>query len=260
MHFFKRLWHLFKSGEIQTIAGALSFATLLSFIPFLAVTLATIKYFDGLSVLYPKAEALVLAYFQDPTGVDGAQILAKFFRRIQMAKFGGWGIVGLILSSAMMVNNMERGIHMIWQLKSRRSLLSRLSLSALIMVLFPVALAVYAGIASLKSNTDLWLMVSPQHLNFFITVLILTTIYKILPNIRVPLVPALVGGFFTTIGLIVLYGSFKSITKSIFVLGKMYGSFAAFPTLLLWIFLTWMVILLGSVVTASLTKNVPPKG
>ncbi len=255
MKFLRHFWDLLKSGELQTVAGALSFATILSIIPFLAVALATIKYLDGFSVIYPKAEALVLSYFQDPTGVEGVKILAKFFKRLQTAKLGGWGFVGLIFSSTMLVNNMERGIHIIWQLKSRRSLISRLSLSVLLMVFFPVALAVYAGISSLKGVAGVESVVSLQHLNFLITVMVLTLMYKVLPNVKVGLGAALIGALVTTFGLIALYGSFKFITQSIFVLGKLYGSFAAIPTLLLWILFTWIVVLLGSVVTASLQKG-----
>lgn len=255
MIFLKRFWQLLKSGELQTIAGALSFATILSFIPFLAVALATIKYLDGFSVIYPKAEALVLSYFQDPTGVEGTKILAKFFKRIQTAQLGGWGFIGLILSSTMLVNNMEHGIHSIWQLKERRSLISRLSLSIFMMVLFPVVLAVSAGASSLKILNNPESVLSIQHLNFAITLSMLTLIYKILPNTKVNFFSAILGALFTCFGLVLLYRSFKYITQSIFVLGKLYGSFAAVPTLLLWILFTWIVVLLGIVITASLQKS-----
>ncbi len=255
MNFVQRFWHLIKTGELQTVAGALSFATMLSFIPFIAVTLATIKYIDGISVIYPKAEALVLSYFQDPTGTQGAKILAKFFKRIQTANLGTWGFIGLVISSGMLVTNMERGIHIVWQLKTRRSLFHRITLSALIMILFPVVLAVYAGISSVK---ELATPMGPGQIQVYhalATSMIITFLYKILPNTKVNMAAALLGGFCTTIGLVLLYRSFKWITQSLFVFGKMYGSFAAIPTLLFWIFFTWMIILLGSMITASFHKN-----
>lgn len=250
----RRFWDLVASGELQLVAGALSFSTILSVIPFLAVALATIQYVGGFQAIYPKVESLVLQYFQGPTGKEGVAIVAKFFRRIQTGRMGGWGAFALILTSTFLMNDMERGLHRIWNLPERRPVHQRVFFYWLSLILFPAGLAVYVAISSLKFfSTDSGTL-SMMLMNHLVTFLSLFFVYKLVPNTKVPVLSAALGALCGTAGLIFLFRSFKWISKSFFVWGKMYGSFAALPALLIWVLLTWYVVLIGAAITASFRK------
>jgi membrane protein len=251
----RRFWDLVKSGELQLVAGALSFSTILSVIPFLAVALAMIQYMGGFEAIYPKVEAVILQYFQGPTGKEGSQIVAKLFRRVQTSRMGGWGAFGLILASTVLLNDMERGIHRIWNMADRRRpVYQRFFFYCLFLVLFPVGLAMYVALSSLSIFSGTSAMVSVIWMNWFVTFLSLFLVYKMVPNIKVDFSAAALGAISGTAGLVVLYRSFKWISQSFFGWGKMYGSFAAVPALLIWVLLTWYVILIGAAVTASFRK------
>lgn len=250
----RRFWELVASGELQLVAGALSFSTMLSVIPFLAVALATIQYVGGFETIYPKVEALVLQYFQGPTGKEGAVIVAKFFHRIQTGRLGGWGAVGLVLASTFLMNDMERGLHRIWNLPSRRPVHQRVFFYWLSLFLFPAGLAVYVAISSLKFFSHGSGLVSLVVMNYLVTFFTLFFVYKIVPHTKVSVPAAALGAVTSTVGLVVLYRSFKWISQSFFVWGKMYGSFAALPALLIWVLLTWYVVLIGAAITASFRK------
>jgi membrane protein len=250
----RRFWDLVASGELQLVAGALSFSTLLSVIPFLAVTLATIQYVGGFETIYPKVESLVLQYFQGPTGKEGTLIVAKFFRRIQTGRLGGWGALGLILASTFLINDMERGLHRIWNLSERRPIHQRLFFYWLFLILFPAGLAIYVAITSLKIFSGSSGVISVTTMNYLVTLFTLFFVYKVVPNTKVYWLSAFLGALSGTVGLIFLYRSFKWLSQSFFVWGKMYGSFAALPALLIWVLLTWYVVLVGAAVTASFRK------
>lgn len=236
------------------VAGGLSFSTLLSLIPFLAVSLATLKYVGGLETIYPKVESLVLQYFQGPTGAEGAQIVRRVFRRIHAGRMGSWGAVTLILASMFLVNDMEKGFHRIWNLPERRQLHKRLILYWLFMALVPALLAVYVAVSSMKFFDGTSTPLSLRIVNYAVLFFTLFAVYKILPNIKVSIGSAAIGALTGTIGLVVVFRSFKWISQSVFVWGKLYGSFAAIPTLLIWVLLTWYMVLVGAAVTASFRK------
>ncbi len=251
----RRFWELVKSGELQLVAGALSFSTILSVIPFFAVALAIIQYSGGFDAIYPKIEAVILQYFQGPTGKEGTQIVAKFFHRVQTTRMGGWGVFGLILASTVLLNDMERGIHRIWNLADhRRPVYQRFFFYSLFLVLFPTGLAAYVALTSLSIFSGATGIISVSWMNYFVIFLSLLLVYKMVPNTKVNAPAAMLGSLAGTAGLIFLYRSFKWISQSFFGLGKMYGSFAALPALLIWVLLTWYVILIGAAVTASFRK------
>jgi len=251
----RRFWDLVVSGELQLVAGALSFSTLLSVIPFFAVALATIQYVGGFETIYPKVESLVLQYFQGPTGKEGTLIVAKFFRRIQTGRLGGWGAFGLILASTFLMNDMERGLHRIWNMADqRRPLHKRVFFYWLALILFPAVLAVYVAFTSLKFFANGSGQVSVMIMNYLVTFFTLFFVYKMVPNTKVSSLAAMLGALSGTVGLVFLYRSFKWISQGFFVWGKMYGSFAALPALLIWVLLTWYVVLIGAAITASFRK------
>ena len=146
----RRLWELFSSGELQLVAGSLAFSTVLSLIPFMAVSLAALQYVGGLEAIYPKVEQAALQYFEGPTGAEGVKVIQKVFRRIQGGKMGGWGAVALVLASIFLIHDMERGIQRIWNITDRRPVYQRIFLAWLALILFPAGLAVYVAVNSIK--------------------------------------------------------------------------------------------------------------
>ncbi len=247
----RRFWRLISGGELQMIAAALSFSTVLSIIPFFAVTLAAIQSLYGLDALYPKIETAVLHYFQGPAGQNGMLIIHKVFRRVQNGRMGSWGAMALILSSLMLVNEMEKAFHRIWALPKRRPLIERLFFYCLFLFTFPLLLTIFVTFGSMKLIEDISIPGFIPSLQVAALVLTLFITYKAVPNTKVQSGLAFIFSSGAAVGLIVVTKSFKWFSQTFFSWGKLYGSLAAIPTLLLWILLIWYIILIGAALTAS---------
>lgn len=246
-----RFWNLILSGELQLIAAALSFSTVLSLIPFLAVSLATLQYVNGLETLYPKVESIALQYFQGPMGAEGMSIVQKVFKRIYAGRMGSWGAVVLILASILLINDMEKAIHRIWNLPDRRPLFQRIFFYWVSLIFFPMCLVVFVALTSLKIFGNVTTFIPISLLQTVLLFLALFLVYKVVPHTKVTSRSAATGAVLASIGLILLTKSFKWLSQSFFSWGKLYGSFAAIPALLIWILLIWYIVLLGAAITAS---------
>lgn len=253
-----RFWNLVLSGELQLIAAALSFSTVLSLIPFLAVSLATLQYVNGLETLYPKVESMALQYFQGPTGAEGMKVVQKVFKRIYSGRMGSWGAIVLILASILLINDMEKAIHRIWNLPDRRPLIRRIFFYWIFLIFFPLCTAVFVALTSLKIFGDVTTLVPISLIQTILLFFALFFVYKIVPHTKVNSRSAAIGAVLASMGLIGLTKSFKWLSQSFFSWGKLYGSFAAIPALLIWILLIWYIVLLGAAMTASFKSNAQP--
>lgn len=251
----KRFWALIRSGELQMVAASLSFTTVLSMIPFLAVVLATIQFIDSSNQFYTQLESVVLQYFQDPIGQDGIQLVRKSFQRIHAGRMGSLGAVFLVLASVVLVNDVEKAIHKVWHLADRRPLYQRLFVSWIFLIVVPILLAILFAISSMKAVVG-YTSVLPT--SFYSTILLFVTLaatYKFVPNTKVRWSAALRGAIFSTIGLSLLLKFFKIITTKVFIYNKVYGSLAAVPGFLIWILVIWYVVLIGASISATYTLD-----
>ncbi len=237
------------------IAAALSFSTILSLIPLLAVSLAALQYIESLDGLYPKVESVVLEYFQGPIGEAGIKIVQKAFKRIHTGKLGPWGAAGLILASLMLISEMEKAIHRIWHLPERRPFYQRLFLFWIFLILFPSALLIFVGLTSMKIFGDANYSAQIPIFQNLILFLGLFLGYKFIPNTKVNNRAAGLGALVATLGLGILAKSFKWMSQSLFTWSKLYGSLAAIPALLVWILFIWYIVLLGVAITANFRRD-----
>jgi membrane protein len=250
-----RFFVLLTNGELQLIASALSFSTLLSIIPFIAVTLAAIQYIHGIDNLYPQAQSMMLQYFQGPMGNEGVQAVQEIIKKIHSRRFGALGAVALVLASILLINHIEKAFHRIWNLQERRPLHKRIFLAWTALILFPGALAMYTAVSSIKALSDVTSFVPVPLINSVLLFATLFFLYKIIPNTKVSIKAALCGAAVGSIGMIVLWRSFKWISQSFFSWNKVYGGFAAIPAFLIWVLLFWYVILFAAAIAASFHKE-----
>lgn len=251
----KKLWSLVVSGDLQVIASSLSFTTILSIVPFLAVALALINSFQGLDIFYPKIEGFVLSYFQGPAGNDGVWIVKRAFMKIQQGKIGTWGALGLVLTSLLLVSEVDNAINRIWAISSRRPIHKRLFLYWILMLAFPFILALMVALISIKSSLPVLSSVSAGTFQAVVLSVVLYCLYKIIPHTKVSFLSAFMGTVMGLAGLFLVTGSFQYLTEKFFNYNKLYGSIAAIPVLLIWILLIWYVILFGAAVSASFHRK-----
>lgn len=254
--FFRSLWtHLFNE-DLSITAAALAFSTALSVVPFLAVTLSALNTFEALGTITPKVEAALLDNLKGPAGVEGVQLIRKGIGRIHRGRLGSLGAVILILIATRVMFGLERAYHRIWQIRNKRPLLRRILFYWIFLAVFPFVLALWIGMVGWIGKPALQgLLLRP---GYVLTFLCLFVLQKWLPSRPVGWFPAAVGTTFSVCSLWALEKFYKWVTVQVFSYSKVYGSLAAIPASLLWMFMVWLVILWGVALTAVIQKETVP--
>lgn len=249
------MWSHLVNEELGLTAAALSFTTTLALIPLLAVTLSALNLFHALETLTPKVEFFLLQNFQGTLGNEGIQLLHKMIQRVQVGKMGSLGALFLVLTATKLMHELDRAVHRIWQIRNQRNILTRLVYYWFALLVFPFGVALWVWIFSTKSIAKSYTIWMPLSSGLLISFLFIAIIFKFIPSTRVHWLPVLVGSFFSTACLALMEKFFKYLTLQVFSYGKIYGSLAAIPTALIWIYLIWLSLLIGIGITAALQKN-----
>jgi membrane protein len=249
------LYNQFRDGEIRLVAASLSFSTLLSLVPFLAVILATFKFLGGDSILYTRIENLLLLYFKEAAGNDFTQVIRGAIRNVHAGGLGISGAFVLVYTSFRLLNEMEYGINRVWNQKNIRPLFHRIFTYWFLVVLVPVLLAIYVGI-----STFIRLQVGKGYMPGTITgalvlFVVLYLIYRFVPEVKVDPRSAIVGALLAAVGLMVVHNGFTWVVVRFFRYNSIYGGFAALPVFLIWTLTIWYVILGGVAITASTQRR-----
>lgn len=244
----------FQNSDLRWVAGSLAFSTVLSLVPFLALTLSLFQTFGGLEFLEPKVEALFLQYFQQAVGQEASQVLRKILNRFQSNSIGLTSFVFLLFTSLRLLQDIQNGINRMWKPKYQRSFFRRVLVSWLLLVAITFGLAAYTGLRSLDFLKPI-LKAQKETLDFLVFSLGLYLFYKYLPQSKVRWQSALAAAFVAGVGLVALQSTFSWITKTFFQLSKIYGSLATIPLVLTWVLLLWYVILAGAALAASLDNS-----
>ena len=244
---------------VKLQAMALSFKTLLSLAPLLAVIFSLLKGFGVHNRMEPAlAEAL------DPLGEKGREITANligFVDKMSAGALGSIGLVALFITVLSLMSTIEEAFNHIWRVKSPRRLARRFSdyLSAILVgpVLIFAAITITA---TLQNHTIVQALLSLQALGVVILALLkllpyvtlwgaFSFVYLFIPNTRVKLRSALLGGLVAAILWQTVGWGFAAFVASSTRYYAIYSSFAILLLFLFWLHLGWIIVLLGAQVS-----------
>lgn len=236
-------------NDLNTRASALTYNTLLSIIPFLAVLFAIAKGFGFKNIIQSE----LFTYFRGQQ-----ELLSKAItfidNSLEYAKGGvflGIGIILLLYTVLNLMSNIEDNFNFIWSIKKGRSYYRQFTDYTALVLIIPILLICNAGF-SIVLNSSLekeviGLVISPfiKLLPYVITIIQFTFVYIYIPNTKVKFKSALFAG--------IVAGLAFQIFQQIYINGQIwiskyntiYGSFAALPLLLLWLQLSWLIVLIG---------------
>ena len=243
-------------GQTQLYAMSLVYITLQSVIPILALAVSLLK-----SLGYQDKLAPMISDFLSPMGAKGEELsqqIFSFIDSINIAVLGGFGILVLLYTATSLFRRVEGALNYIWQYAHQRSMVDQFNHYLKIVVLAPIFLILIAGVipfivnsklvnylVSLNVlNTVLWSGV--QLLPFLITVGVIAVFYRVIPNapvtLRAAVVGALVSAFFWKLSGM-LFSTFAMSSARYEVI---YSGFAIAILLLIWLFLSWLIFLIGA--------------
>ena len=249
----------FNADRCSENSAALTYMSLFALVPLLTVvyTMASaIPAFQGLEV---KVQAFMFENLMPDTNSEIRGYLDDFSQ--QAKNLTGPGIVFLVVTAVLMLRNIEKAFNQIWRASENRSPVSSFMLYWAVLSLSPVtiglALALSTYLSSFAHVLENYDVIGVQAFLLKIAPLALSTagfslIYVAVPNCRVPFKHSLVGGF--------VAASAFHIARSVFtdlVVGSsytfIYGAFAAVPLFLLWIYLSWNIVLMGGILVHSMS-------
>ncbi len=241
-------------GEVRLLANSLSYSTLLSLIPFFAVSLSVFHAFGGLDRLYAEIEPLIMQNFASAAGKATLTNLQSLILKFRPRTLGFIGFLGLLITSTSLLIDMESAIEKVWQIRSKRSFTLRIFFSWLVIFLGPLALAGLMG--ALYANKSGFFFLHKIYINASLLWLIVLLVYKYVPSELVHFRAAILSAFAATLVLALGQRIFAFLTNSIFSYSKLYGSLATVPIFLLWISILWWIFLIGVALCAVLNKKI----
>jgi membrane protein len=236
-------------AEINTRAAALTYRTLLSIVPMLAVLFAIARGFGFENIV----ESQLFTYFEGQKDVlQKAMIyIDKSLEYAQGGVFLGIGVAVLLYTVINLLSSIEDNFNTIWRIKKGRSYYRQFTDYLALIILAPIFLILNSGLSIfLNSTLDIAILgtvISPviKIIPYILTSVLFTFFYIYIPNTKVKFSAAIMAG--------VLAGVSFQIFQMLYISGQIwiskynaiYGSFAALPLLLLWLQLSWFICLFG---------------
>ena len=245
----------FQSENLQTKASALTYSTLLSIVPLLAVLLGIAKGFG----LQGTVRQELFDYFpgHEMELNKAFEFVESYLAQAQGGVIIGVGLILLFYTVINLISSVEDTFNDIWQIQKSRPWYRKISDYLALFLVLPVLMTASSGLSIFMSTLknsflgqyllftplmELFLHIAP----YIITTLAFTGLYVSLPNTKVRFVNGLVAGFIA--GCAFQLFQFIYISGQIWVskYNAIYGSFAALPLLLLWLQLSWLICLFGA--------------
>ncbi|MGM9760805.1 MAG: YihY/virulence factor BrkB family protein [Parabacteroides sp.] len=254
----------FINDNLMTKASALTYSTLLSIIPMLAVLIGIAKGFGFQSAVRQQ----LLDYFPGhEQELDKAfEFVESYLAQAQGGVIIGIGLILLLYTVVNLISSIEDTFNEIWQIQKSRPWRRKISDYLALFLLLPVLMTTSSGlsifISTLQNSLlDQYIFITPVvetilHITpYVITTLVFTALYVSLPNTKVHFLKGLAAGFVA--GCAFQFFQYLYITGQIWVskYNAIYGSFAVIPLLLMWLQLSWVICLFGAELTYS-SQNV----
>ena len=256
--YLRYLLERFKEDRIIVYSGYLSFVSLLSIVPLLAVIFSVFSLFPVFQDWRGEVESFVFKNFVPTLGEAIQEYLVRFVENA--TKMTSLGLVVLFLVALLLISSIDHTLNHIWRVRKNRRKLVSFSIYWVVLTLGPVLIGTsllttsyLLSLTGFEENTllavrKLFLAFLPYLASFSSFLLI----YLLVPHTRVHFWSALSGAMIASILFELSKSAFALYFTHFPVYKEIYGALAIIPLLFVWVFISWVVILVGAQVAASL--------
>ena len=251
----------FQSDGCQQRAASLTFTSLLAMVPLLAVSFAIFAAFPAYDSLKGKVQDFLFEQFVPSVGSEVQNYLEQF--TAQTGQLTAVGIIFLAVSAVMLLLTISTTFNTIWRVKQTRGLISRMLVFWAVLTLTPMlfgaslslssylfAYARASGVESVTGNLSNFAFILP----FLLQTAGLAILYLVMPNYPVRRRDAFMAGLIAGILLDLLKRGFGLYITYFPTYETIYGAMATVPIFLLWMYVSWMVVLLGAEIAAAMPE------
>ena len=249
----------FREDRLGLTASSLTFTTMLALVPLVTVALALFSAFPMFGKVQGAVQAwLVQSLVPEAIARQVLGYVTQFSGKASRLGFVGLGV--LFVSALALVLTMDRTLNTIWRVRRPRPLAQRVLIYWALMTLGPLLLGASLSFTSYAVYASRGLVRGmPGGVQFFLGLLQfgliaagLTCLYRYVPHTPVRLAHAVAGGVFAAVGIEVARRLLAMYLGFVPTYSMVYGAFATVPILLVWLYLAWLVVLLGAVIAAHL--------
>ena len=256
-----RAFRRFMADGCDQISASLAFTTLLSLVPLAALMLAFVSAFPNFTIYVEHVDRMLVAHLL-PSGSAGL-ISGKIFQFSRRAAEVSWVGVGvLVITAFLLLNTVEGAFNHVWRVKAPRPMWQRIVLYAIVIAVWPLLVGgllagiSYAVTTSLGLFGELpWLRsVMLKLFSLGVLAIFFAFLYHAVPNAVVRWREAGIAGVSAALGFVLLQKAFELYLSYFPSYKAIYGAFAVVPIFLLWVYLSWAIVLLGALVAAILPE------
>ena len=247
----------FREDHLALTASSLTFTTLISLVPLVTVMLALFTAFP----MFARFQVALQQYFLQslvPDNIARPVLMALTQFAGKANKLGSVGLVVLGLTALALMFTIDRTLNEIWRVPKPRPLAQRVLVYWSALTLGPLVLGASLSLTSLALSASsgivnalpgaLRLMLGA--IEFGLLAGSVAALYRFVPNTHVRWQHAWAGGVFAAIGFELAKRAVVLYVTLVPTYSVLYGAFATLPILLLWIYLSWVIVLLGAVIAA----------
>ncbi len=262
LRFFWRVMNRFIEDKCIQRASALGYASLLAIVPLVALGFSIFTSFQAFDVVAGNVRGALLEYLLPTSQLAVQDYLGQVADKATALSI--FGILGLLFTATALLNTMEEAFNDIWRISRSRSWLSKFITFWSVLTLSPILIGVSLTITSYFTAIPIIRDVTEGanvmgHIPFLIPWLIsstaMATLYVVLPNTSVTFRYAIIGGL--------IAGALFELTKMGFAFyvtelanyEKLYGALGTLPVFLIWLYLTWVVVLIGAEIVFCLQHS-----
>ncbi|MBN1415405.1 MAG: YihY/virulence factor BrkB family protein [Bacteroidales bacterium] len=245
----------FAEANIQLRASALTLYTLLSIVPVLAMIFGIAKGFGF--ELYLKGLITEQLAEQKEFLNEVLKFVDRYLGNINAGYITGIGFVILLWSVMKMLGNIESSFNNIWRVKKSRMLTRKFTDYISLLIIVPVFIIVASSftvsqVDSVSKSIPFLSYLNPilkglvHIISYTLIWFVFTLIYIVIPNTNVKFIPALIAGIIAGTMFQLLQWAYVNFQSYLSGYGAVYGTFAAIPLFLIWLELSWLIVLLGA--------------
>jgi membrane protein len=259
INFIRLVARRFSADNVPQTSASLTYTTLLAIVPLITIGLTIFSAFPAFETISTNLKIFILENMLPEAA--GKVISVYMFQFSQNAgKLTAIGTVVLAITAFMLMHTIEGALNGIWHVRRARPLTQRLLIFWAVLSLGPVLIGGSLYVTSYFASLALGLGHEVHGATLYVlkfvpitlTVTAMSLLYLMVPNRYVPAQHAWLGGLIAGLCFEAMKSLFSSYVSHMPSYTLVYGAFAILPLFLLWIYLSWMTVLLGAVITAEL--------
>lgn len=261
LSFVRYVWRRFNEDRCSQVAASLTFTTLLALVPLVTIAVALLSAFPVFTPLSAQLKTFLLTHMAPEAA---GKIITVYMPQFSAnaAKLTAAGIVFLGVTAMFLMLTIDRALNAIWRVVRPRPLLQRLVVYWAVLTLGPLLIGASLSLTSWLVSVSLGVarqvpgggLILLRTAPLLLTTVAFALMFSVVPNRPVPLGHAVAGGLAAAVMFELMKRGFAYYVSNFPTYTLVYGAFAAIPIFLVWIYLSWLAVLLGAVIAAALSN------